>query len=362
MPDFCFPLLWSVSVCVLPVCAEPVCAAPVWAAPHVGLAPAALQAACERIAAGIDARVGIAVYLDDAEQPAASVRSSELYPMMSVVKLPLAVVVLQGVATGKWELDGVHTLTAEDLHPDTWSPLREAYPQGGTFTLRELLVYMLAQSDNNVCDYLFALVGGPSVVEHAMQQRLGRGFICIRYDESGLRDIARLSGNSASPDALCRLLKAINDAAVLSPIASSDLPATDGSGSMPTSRQSPDLPILPPAEARELLLILGECRTGAACLKAGLPTDARLEHKTGSGPMLPNGRISARNDVGIIRLPGGRKAFLAVLVADSAADVAAVETVMSRAAAAAVQALRMFEASSDPPQSAIEASDGVLPQ
>lgn len=287
-----------------------------------------LQRVCEERAGALDARVGIAVLMNGEAAPAVAVGASELYPMMSVVKLPLAVVVMQGVADGRWRLDQRFELDARDLKEDTWSPLREAFPQGGAFTLRVLLDYMVAQSDNNVCDYLFELVGGPPVVEAEMQRWLDGEVMRIRYDEEGLRDVAKLSGNSASPMALCRLLQALHDAAARSPREEE----AEGRGK---SRH-----ILPPELAEVLLDVMAGTRTGASCLAAGLPEGCRLEHKTGSGPTLPDGRISARNDVGIIRLPGGGYACVAVFVADAAADAAAMDGVMSYVAAAVVQALR----------------------
>lgn len=287
-----------------------------------------LKRVCEECARTLDARVGIAVLMNGDAAPAATVGALDLYPMMSVVKLPLAVVVMQGVADGRWRLDQRFALDARDLKENTWSPLREAFPQGGEFTLCVLLDYMVAQSDNNVCDYLFELVGGPPVVEAEMRRWLDGEVMQIRYDEEELRDVEKLSGNRASPLALCRLLQALHDAAAC---ASCEVePGVSGK-----SRH-----ILPPALAEVLLEVMAGTRTGASCLAAGVPEGCRLEHKTGSGPMLPSGRISARNDVGIIRLPGGGYACVAVFVANAAADAGAMDAVMSRVAAAVVQALR----------------------
>lgn len=280
-----------------------------------------LQRSCEQAAASIDARVGIAVFLDGAEHPAGVMGAGELYPMMSVVKLPLAVVVLQGVADQRWSLEQRFALTAEDLKPDTWSPLRELHPSGGCFTLRELLMYMVTQSDNNVCDFLFSLVGGPAVVESGMRRWLGGERMFIRYDEMGLRDVSKVSANSASPLAFCRLLRALDSAAS----------GVQGGGAGEA--------ILPPAEAQELLDIMAQTRTGSSCLAAGVPVGCRLEHKTGSGPKLPDGRISARNDVGILRMPNGRYAYVAVFVADAAASSDAMDAVMRRVAEATSAAL-----------------------
>lgn len=49
------------------------------------------------------------------------------------------------------------------------------------------------------------------------------------------------------------------------------------------------------------------CSTGPERLKGQLPRDYVVAHKTGSGFTLPGGGVTARNDVGIIVLPNGRK-------------------------------------------------------
>ena len=45
---------------------------------------------------------------------------------------------------------------------------------------------------------------------------------------------------------------------------------------------------------------------------------AVIGHKTGSGYRLPDGRLSACNDIGFVTLPDGRTYFIAVFIKDSA--------------------------------------------
>ena len=52
-------------------------------------------------------------------------------------------------------------IPAEELLPDTYSPMRDAHKgQSVTLPLREVLRYMIAESDNNACDILIARFGG----------------------------------------------------------------------------------------------------------------------------------------------------------------------------------------------------------
>src|SRR3569623_4349 len=70
----------------------------------------------------------------------------------SVMKFPIAMTVLNLVDKGKYKLDQKMKVGKGDMQPNTWSPLRDKYPEGTEITLGELLGYMVSQSDNNACD------------------------------------------------------------------------------------------------------------------------------------------------------------------------------------------------------------------
>jgi hypothetical protein len=65
--------------------------------------------------------------------------------MMSVVKFPLAIVVLHRVEKGELALNETYHLTPDDLDAHTWSPMQKRHPNGGTFSLAELLRYACAR-------------------------------------------------------------------------------------------------------------------------------------------------------------------------------------------------------------------------
>ena len=62
---------------------------------------------------------------------------------------------------------------------------------------------------------------------------------------------------------------------------------------------------------------LVETSTGLNKIRAGLPPEIVLGHKTGSSGQLPNGLTIADNDASFFCLPDGRLCFLVVLVKDS---------------------------------------------
>lgn len=63
--------------------------------------------------------------------------------------------------------------------------------------------------------------------------------------------------------------------------------------------------------------VMKEASTGADKIKAGLPENVVLGHKTGSSDRTGNGVKIADNDAGVIYLPDGRKCFVAVFIKDS---------------------------------------------
>src|ERR1700753_1682267 len=85
--------------------------------------------------------------------------------MHSTIKLPIAMAVLHLVDSGLFTLDKTIKVKSKDLVKDTWSPIRDKYPDGAEISIRELLTYMVSQSDNNACDILLNFLGGPDQVE-----------------------------------------------------------------------------------------------------------------------------------------------------------------------------------------------------
>ena len=82
-----------------------------------------------------------------------------------------------------------------------------------------------------------------------------------------------------------------------------------------------------------LLHIMTESETGRRRLKKGLPKEASLAHKTGTGGT-KDGVTGATNDIGIITLPNGNHVAIAVYVKDSRADMWSRENVMAKIAEA----------------------------
>ena len=87
------------------------------------------------------ADVGVAV-LDFESGDTLTAGNDKRYPMQSVYKFHLALAVLHHVDQGRLSLDREIAVTESDLIPDTWSPLREKYPDGNVeLPLKDILAY-----------------------------------------------------------------------------------------------------------------------------------------------------------------------------------------------------------------------------
>ena len=117
-----------------------------------------LERALRAVTDSVRATVGVAVVFGDGDTLA--VNGGRCYPMLSVCKFHQALAVLDRLDRRGLPLTTRIPVRRSDLLPGTWSPLREACPGGGRFTVAELLTYSVAQSDNNVCDVLFRFLGG----------------------------------------------------------------------------------------------------------------------------------------------------------------------------------------------------------
>ncbi|PKF75587.1 class A beta-lactamase, subclass A2, partial [Chryseobacterium sp. PMSZPI] len=210
-------------------------------------------------------------------------------PMLSVFKFHLASTVLDLVDKGKYSIDQKFLIKKSDLLENTWSPLREKYPNGNIeLPLAEIISYTVAQSDNNTCDFLLKLIGGPQTVQQFMDSK-GVKNVHIKYNEDDMhRDWKTQYGNSSSTNSIVDLLKKFYDGKLI-------------------SQKSTDL----------LMQIMLGTTTGTNKIVEQLPKGTPIAHKTGSSGKPDNILTVAENDMGIISLPNGKHYAIAVFVSNS---------------------------------------------
>jgi beta-lactamase class A len=304
-------------------------AAPAFAAPAE-----TLQQRLEAISQRVPGRLGVAV-LDLDSGARAAIRGELPAPMASVFKLPVAIAVLRRAQEQSLPLSTPVHVGWDERSPG-WSPLAERVPRKGVdFSLDTLLESMVADSDNTAVDVLLHWMGGPTEVM-AVLRRLGvQG---IRVDRSERTLAYALGGVEAPPrpeplDALMARLGRVSEPR--------HLEALKGFSTDPRDQASPvalvDLlaaldagRLLDAAHTARLLEMLRATRTGPRRLRAGLPPDVVLAHKTGLWPSL-GGFSVAVNDIGIATR-NGRKIAIAVLVTDANAPIERCEDVIAEVA------------------------------
>ena len=247
-----------------------------------------LRTKIEQIVESARAKVGVTVIgLENSDT--LTFNGNGNFPMQSVYKFPLALTVLNQVDKHIFSLDQKIYIKKDDLLPNTWSPLREKYPHGNiSITLEELLTFTVSESDNNGCDILFRLIGGPKTVDRYIHS-LGITNISIAATEEEMhKDWEVQYRNWSSPAAMGQLLSMFYHNEIL-------------------SRTSKEY----------LWQTMVKTGTGPRRIKRLLPTGTIVAHKTGSSGTNDYGITAATNDVGIVTLPNGKHFAIVVFISNS---------------------------------------------
>ncbi|QGK76327.1 class A beta-lactamase, subclass A2 [Flavobacterium sp. SLB02] len=241
-----------------------------------------LRQQLNQIISSKNATVGISIKgIEDKDT--LSINGNLKAPMMSVFKFHIALAVLNKVDEGKLSLTQEIFIKKKDLHENTWSPMREDYPDGNVnLTLDKVLRYTVSHSDNNGCDILIDLVGGTKVIQKFINQQGIKDFV-IKVNEDQMKTWKNLYVNTTTPLATTTLLEKFFKGEILKE-----------------------------STTKYLYQIMTETSRGLTWMKAGLPENTELAHRTGiSGTNDANLRV-AMNDIGIVKLPNGKHFILSV--------------------------------------------------
>jgi beta-lactamase class A len=255
-----------------------------------------LRSKITEIAKTVEGQVGVAV-VDLSTRDTLIYNVHGIFPMQSVFKFPLALAVLKKVDQGKLSLSKKIKLTNRDLLPNTWSPLREKYATGNAeVTVEEILMYTVTHSDNNGCDILFRLLGGPKKV-NAFIHSLGVEEIAIKHNEEEMHKEWDVQfDNWSKTRSMLKLLELFYDKKLLSP-----------------------------SSHAILWKMMVETSTGPNRIKGLLPESTEVLHRTGTGGQNAEGVTGAINDVGIVKLPNGKYFAIVIYLGRVKGDVPALE-------------------------------------
>ncbi len=264
-----------------------------------------LRAAISRIAATAHGRVGVAISLLETDDTL-TYHNREHYVLHSVAKLAIAIKMLREIDKGRFKIDQLVHISKEDL-PETYSPLRDKYPDGDAeVSISSLITYMVSLSDNDACDIILKLLGGTEPVQDLMNT-LGVGPISIKASEAQMAAAWPVQyTNWCQPFTQAELLRVVYRGTLL-------------------SKPSNDL----------LWRLMLATSTGPMRLKGLLPPGTPVAHKTGTSSTNDKGLTPATNDVGIIVLPNGRHLAIAVFITDSTDPSATRDLIIARIAKAA---------------------------
>jgi beta-lactamase class A/beta-lactamase class A VEB len=237
-----------------------------------------------------------------------SILGERRFPMQSVFKFHIGLVMLSEIDKGKFTLNQKIKLKKQQLLEGLWSPIREKYPNGTKLTIAEIMEYTISQSDNAGCDALLRLLGGASAVETYFEQNKFSD-ISIKINEEIMQSNWEAQfQNWTTPNAANKLLEAFfyNKKRLI-------------------SQNSHDF----------IWKVMRETSTGKNRLKGLLPPQTIVAHKTGwSGVHKSTGISAAVNDIGIVFLPNGDHFFISVFVTESKEDTPTNERIIAEIAKA----------------------------
>lgn len=247
-----------------------------------------LKKEIKQITAGKNATVAISV-LNLKNNKSLDINGDLKLPMLSVFKLHIALAVLNAVDQGNLYLDQVVFIKKEELLPNTWSPIREKFPNGNIeMSLAELIKFTVANSDNNGCDILLRLIGGTETVQKFISGKGIRDFQIKFNEEEMHKDEATFYKNFTTTNSANEVLKRFFEGKMV-------------------SKTSTDF----------LMKVMTETSTGKNKIVAQLPTNIAVAHKTGSSGKNSKGLTIAENDIGIVTLPNGKHYAISIFVSDS---------------------------------------------
>ena len=247
-----------------------------------------------------DAKVGVAVMINDTDT--LTVNNSDKYPMMSVFKFHQALAVCHLLQMKGIPLDSVINISRKELRENTYSPLRDRFPEGNIrISLSELMEYTLQLSDNNACDILFNRILSTKETDRYIRS-LGIDNFSIEMDENDMHEnLDNCYSNWTTPMAAVRLINLFLEGGAVS------------------------------GEYYDFIKrTMTECTTGTGRLPYPLKnTAAVIGHKTGTGDKNSDGRYIGINDIGFIDLPDGDRYLIAVFVKDSAEGYETTERIIA---------------------------------
>jgi len=270
---------------------------------------------------GFDGRVGVCAGDGLLE---ACVRDNQLFPMQSVMKLPVAVSALEKVDDGKWSLDDEIVVHKQDLSVFVQPMAKLVGPNGFKTTIGDLVRRTIVDSDSAATDILIAKLGGTGAVQLTLNRKATTA-VRVDRDEKHLQtEINGLDWRDEylDPPTLDRAINAVpeaqRDAAFQAYLHDRRDTSTPRGMTILLDKLAAGR-LLSASSTQFLLDTLKQTTTFPDRLKAGVPDGWTIGHKTGTSGSW-RGVTAAFNDVGILTGPKGETISIAVFITESKAS------------------------------------------
>ncbi|MDE2405605.1 MAG: serine hydrolase [Sphingomonadales bacterium] len=235
------------------------------------------------LASPAQGRIGVAA-LDLTSGREVAVLGDQPFPLASTGKIAIVATFLEGVDQGRYHLDDMYPLMLPLPSRKLDGP-RAPVRQGTMLPAQTLINLALERSDNHATDAILAAIGGPPAVDRWLRKvgmagiHLDRDIATLVRDDGIVNPATTIDvRDSTTPLAMVRLLAGLYQGEWL-------------------STQSRDV----------LFAAMARCATGIRRMKAGVPGEALVGHKTGT-------LANTSSDVGIIRTAEGRTLAVAIYV------------------------------------------------
>jgi len=266
------------------------------------------------------------------------------FPMQSVFKLLLGAAVLSEVEAGKLSLDERFSLEDIQLSPQH-SPIASAWPTRRDYSTQELLEFCVVGSDNTATDVLMKRVGGPGAVTAWLTSKALTGLRVDRYERelqpeaNGMGTFRPAWRDASVYDAVRSKVPEGQRLAAMSAYMADPRDTATPRGMLEFLQKLHRQDLLSPESTDRLREMMVRTLSAPNRLRAGLPADAVLAHRTGSSGF-HLGLRPACNDVGIFTLADGRAYAIVAFLSGATLGEDASDALIARVAGAAVAAIR----------------------
>ena len=254
------------------------------------------------ITANFDGKAGVAALDLDTGQRI-TFHENDAFPMASVCKVPVAIAFLQRVDRGEVSLDTSITLGPADFHAGASIIADEAKGQPLTLTLGRLLTHMVRDSDNSAVDYLLAHYVSPREVTKALRGMGVKNVDVDRPEGMIIGEILNEGDVIETRDRYEKRMKSMPQIELATGLQKfwrdqRDLATPIAVAELFAKMHRHEIGLKPGSEAI-LMKALRDAAAGPDRIRAGIPNEATLAHKTGTMP-------GTLNDAGIITSPDGK--------------------------------------------------------